>query len=86
MNPLTIFKSSWTHFSTSRAPESEEVKRFRRYRWGWFALAVAGAVGYVMTQGLPLTIVIERGDAEPEPQEVQGDDEEYLDDMEETDL
>jgi hypothetical protein len=71
-----------------RAPESEEVKQFRRYRWGWFALAVAGVVGYVMTQGLPLTIaiVIERGDVEPEPQEVQGDDEEFLDDMEETDL
>jgi hypothetical protein len=32
---------------TSREPESEEAKEFRRYRWGWIALAVTSTAGYV---------------------------------------
>ena len=68
--------------NTFGAEESEEAKRFRRYRWGWFALTVAGAVGYVMIYGLIIPIVI-RVEREPaEAQERRGeDDEELLDDV-----
>ena len=73
--------------STFGTDESEEAKRFRRYRWGWFALAIAGAVGYVMTQGLLLPIVI-RVERDPAGfQEAHGeDDEELLDDTEIDDM
>lgn len=97
VNALNVLKSSLSHLFkriTSSADESEEVKRFRRYRWGWYALAVSGAIGYIMTQGPIRVVVVKRVDGQPKvSQETQnGDDEveegELLDDgeMEEMDV
>ncbi|KAF8506362.1 hypothetical protein BU17DRAFT_57726 [Hysterangium stoloniferum] len=49
-HPLQVLKSSLMHLTrvaASHEPESEEAKTFRLYRWGWIALAVTGAAGYV---------------------------------------
>ena len=71
------------------ADESEETKRFRRYRWGWIGLAVVGAVGYLATQGLTIIIPVvikrdgqEEGDHFEEVVTDQEEDQELLDDLE----
>ena len=86
INFLSVLKSSITHLvrrATSSAEESEEAKRFRRYRWGWYALAVAGAVGYIMTQGfVPIRVVVIRrvdphGERQDEDEDEAGEEDEY---------
>jgi len=60
-NLLQLINSSSKHLArriTTREFESEEDARFRKYRWGWYALAVTGIVGYYLVVGLPIVIVV----------------------------
>ncbi|KAF8587401.1 hypothetical protein K439DRAFT_823305 [Ramaria rubella] len=71
-NPLTILKSTVAHVMrspTDAIDESEEAKQFRRYRWSWIVLTVAGAIGFIATQGLPIVVKIKRPSRKDEEEE-----------------
>lgn len=79
-NLLQLINSSSKHLArriTTREFESEEDARFRRYRWGWYALAVTGFIGYYLVVGLPIVIVVQDSKSGENEKDEKESSEEY---------